>query len=295
MPGKGFSVLPLFLGVISFAYGQQSVLRVDNSQDFHKVALSVESANGYSIIQAHDEDDLVAIYRDSESGTKPAVREEIVDGIKKIRLQVDDRVIDCMERAFFSSGTPEAVHPYQWKVFLARHKPVDLDLHYALGDAFLDLSDLDVQNLRIRSGHANVVVDHLKAGRALSQMDSLFIDVDWGSIEVQNIHRTNVRNIHADIGFGKMYFDLSNAHRFEGQVFVTVGAGKLNVQLPHEAFPVKVIIGDSPLCRVRLDDKFTRVDSNTYTLGVEDGSANAPLVFHVNVGMGSISFNTAAR
>ena len=43
-----------------------------------------------------------------------------------------------------------------WKFFLSDEKPMCLDLNYHVGEAYIDLSGLAIERMKLKSGSANV-------------------------------------------------------------------------------------------------------------------------------------------
>ena len=184
----------------------------------------------------------------------------------------------------------QSVDDYTWKVYLSKIKPLDLNLNYAIGDTYIDLSDLPIEKMKMRSGSANVRVNYKKGKGNLMEMDTFLIKVDMGTFEAKNLHLCNANNIITDVGFGKVKMDFEDAKNINTDVSATVGAGRLEVLLPRESIPVKININDSPLCHVKIPRRFEKVADNVFvTPGFNEEEANF-INFSIDVAVGNIVF-----
>ena len=97
-----------------------------------------------------------------------------------------------------------------WKMYLTDSKPYFLELNYGVGNANIDLSGLAIQKLKINTGSADVNVGYYSALENQIDMDTFFVKVDLGSVNVKNMNLSRTRFVMADVGFGNMTLDFSN-------------------------------------------------------------------------------------
>jgi hypothetical protein len=167
-----------------------------------------------------------------------------------------------------------------------------LQLDYAVGDASVNLSGLAVRHLAIESGSADVDVRYDDNRANQLEMDTMRINIDMGSLRAHNVHLSRARVIMAEVGFGHMRMNLASCSGYAGTINAHVGAGTMQVTLPAQGQAVKIVIDNSPLCRVALPPGFESVEKNVFVNGAYQSSINLDkaLTFNLDVGLGKISF-----
>jgi hypothetical protein len=83
-------------------------------------------------------------------------------------------------------------------------------------------------------------------------MDTFFVKVDLGSVNVKNLSLSRTHCVMADVGFGNMTLDFSNQPAVSNRIKGSVGAGNLTIILPKEETPILVKIQDSLLCSLKV-------------------------------------------
>ena len=64
-----------------------------------------------------------------------------------------------------------------WNIYFSDYKQYNLDLTYGVGKAYVDLSDIAVENLKINSGNAHVKVGYLSKVQNKMEMDTFLVNV----------------------------------------------------------------------------------------------------------------------
>ena len=287
---KSFVFAPVFfMGFLSVAQQSISVsANVENSYD--KVRVALNSADGHCYISPCVSTSSVQIDKPSNAIAEPHFEESISGRTKEIKIRLNETegtsFGSAISRKLFSS---QQVDDQGWKVYLSAAKPMDLNLVYAVGDTYLDLSGLPIERIKLRTGSASVFVNY-KNGRANSvMMDTMLINVDMGSLETKNLHLANSQNILADVGFGSVLLDFEDAGVITTNVDASVGAGKLEILLPSGQIPIKININNSPLCRVKIPDGFTRISDNEFVSNNNSSRASF-MNFNVDVAVGNVIF-----
>jgi hypothetical protein len=180
-----------------------------------------------------------------------------------------------------------------WKMYLTDTKPYDLELNYGVGNANIDLSGLAIQKLKINTGSADVNVGYYSSLENQIDMDTFFVKVDLGSINVKNINFSRSRFVQADVGFGNMTLDFSDKPIVSNTIKGSIGAGNLTIILPQGETPVLVKIQDSWLCSVKVPSSLKKIASNTFANDAYTAGGKTALTFDLNVSMGNIIFKEA--
>ena len=187
-------------------------------------------------------------------------------------------------------GGDEYVSDKFWKVYLTEDKPYSLNLDYGLGNANVDLSGLSIKKLKINTGSADVNVAYATGLENKVEMDTFFVKVDLGSLNVKQLNLSRSKVVIAEVGFGNMYLDFSNTPEISPAVMGSVGAGNMVIILPDESVPVMVKITDSWLCSINLPKSLKRIGQNAFgNMAYSRNSKNA-LTFDLDVSMGKIIF-----
>ncbi len=266
---------------------------VSDNKDFDKVKFSLNATNGQGYIEASDESGIMDIHSSTDTDIKPQFKENIINRTKEVKVNLDEEqnssISSSISKRLFSS---QSVDEYTWKVYLSKLKPMDLDLNYAVGDTYIDLSDLPIERLKMRTGTANVRINYKNGMENRLVMDTFLIKVDMGTLEAKNLHLSNAKNIIANVGFGKVKMDFEDAEVLNTEVQATVGAGSLEIMLPDKNIPVKININDSPLCRVKIPNGFIQTSNHVFvTEGYENTQINY-INFSVDVAVGNIVFKS---
>lgn len=268
---------------------------VSDNHDFDKVKYYLNATSCQFFVEA-SQDDGIMDFHGKVDVAAPRYEENIIERTKevKIMLEADSEtgLSSSLSKRLFSA-TP--VDEYTWKMYLSKLKPIDLDLKYAVGDTYLDLSDLPIERLNVRTGSANVTIDYKNGLGNQLRMDTFSIEVDMGSLNAKNLHLSKSRNIIADVGFGNVTMDFGDAKEIHTDVRATVGAGKLEIILPDKHIPVKININDSPLCRIIMPKGIEKSTDSVFTSSNLIDDQNNYINFNVDVAVGSIVFKTSDR
>jgi hypothetical protein len=266
---------------------------VSDNHDFDKIKFSLNATDGQCIIGPGDVSSLMNIERFSEDASKPQYEERIIERTKQVKIHLNDEnnsLSSSLSRRMFSK---QSVDNYSWKVYLSKYKPMDLDLNYAVGDTYIDLSGLPIEKLKMNTGSANVKVNYNHEEANQLKMDTFMIRADMGTFRAKNLHLSRSEYVIADIGFGTVHMDFKHARQITTEVTASVGAGKLEVILPNSDIPVKININDSPLCRIKIPEEFQQSSSKEFTNLENSKDDGNYLTFNVDVAVGNIIFKSS--
>ncbi|MBL7859447.1 MAG: hypothetical protein JNM57_17270 [Cyclobacteriaceae bacterium] len=181
-----------------------------------------------------------------------------------------------------------------WKMYLTDTKPYTMELNYGVGNANIDLSGLAIKKLKINTGSANVSIGYPGLENQID-MDTFFIKVDLGSVNVKNLNQSRTRNVIADVGFGNMLLDLGTKPLVSNIIKGSVGAGNLTIILPPSDTPILIKIQDSWLCSVKMVSGMKKIGPNTFVNAAYKKDAPGSLTFDLDVSMGNIIFKEASN
>jgi hypothetical protein len=296
---KSFWLILYGIAIVSMASGQMKrQFTVENSQTCDKVNLQLRANAGDCFIKAGHNSEILNVFSNQDpSSYAHQYRKEVVNKTCQVYLNFENTNARGLgqtisTRVFGDNGSPDNKI---WKMYLSDTKPYDLELQYGVGNAFVDLSGLAINKLKINTGSADVNIGYSSLENKVD-MDTLSVKVDLGSLHMTNLNLSRTRYTSADVGFGNMILDFSASpplvsNRIEG----SVGAGNLIIILPAAQTPVLVRINDSWLCSVKIPESMKKVSENTFANASYNAGAKNALEFNLDVSMGNIIFREAGK
>ncbi|WP_420385096.1 hypothetical protein [Roseivirga sp.] len=179
-----------------------------------------------------------------------------------------------------------------WNIYFTDYRPYTLDLNYGVGKAYIDLSDIAVENCRITSGNAHVKVGYLSKVQNRTEMDTMIVSVDLGDVEIERIDLARAKNILAEVGFGNLTLDFDEQPSMSSSIWARVGAGNLTINLPKNNVPVLVRMKDTSYRKFKVPEGFEKVSDNVFVSSSYTNEAENMLIFNIDLSMGSVIFNT---
>lgn len=285
----------LFL-IASTVVGQElhKHFELTESRGIDKIELRVSTKAGKSFLNAVDDDAPLLILGASENDVAASsFKIEKFQNTQKVNAELTCKshmglnFTESVANSFFSSA--DKVYDI-WQINLSEHQAFNLDLNYLMGDAIVDLSRLAVERLKINSGSADVRVSYTGKMMNSVPMDTFFVKVNFGSIEVQDLNYALAKEIIAEVGFGSISIDCGSDWKMNSTVNASVGAGTLDIILPPEEIPVLIRLNNSPLCNIKMAENFEKIGHNTFGNKAYINNPDESMEFLLDVGMGSIVF-----
>lgn len=295
---KYFLLLSASSVVAVGGFGQiKKQFSVEDREQVEKIELKLSTKTGNCFIRPSQNSDVLNIYSNQDlEDYGHAFRNEIIGNtcFVSLSLEQEGRRGVGQKISYQVFGGDDRPSEKFWKVYLTENKPYSLDLDYGLGNANIDLSGLSIQTLKIKTGSADVNVFYGSGVQNQVEMDTFFVKVDMGSLNVRQINLAKSRVVVADVGFGNILLDFSDKPSISNHVKGSVGAGNLVILLPGDDVPVMVKINDSWLCSLDLSKHLKRIKENTFANGAYlKGGTNA-LTFDLDVSLGKIVFKEKA-
>lgn len=268
---------------------------LDEDNNFNRVNFSFSLPSGTCYISPKNEASLLNIYSTKELENYNSNITKWVDNKTchvKLNLEAKEKDSYSESVSYKLFNKTEKLEDQVWKIYLSDKMPYSLDLNYGIGDAYVDLSGVAISKLKIHTGSADVNVGFLSGVENLVVMDSFYVKVDLGTLNIRRLDLSKAKTINADVGFGSLYMDFSEGSKIRSNVSASVGAGDLIIRVPSEKVPVIVNVNSSLLCRVKLGPNFEEIKDNVYINDLYHPDAENLITFNVDVSLGSISFKT---
>ena len=287
-------LLFLGIGIISTTLSVAQVKKqfsIDNNAQVEKVDLNFGVNNGACFIKASETDELLTVYGNQDYNSySHSFDKSLENNICLINLNLQDDKSAGLSKSisYRMFGSNEQSNDNLWKMFLSKGKVYDLDLKYGIGHANIDLSELSIEKIKINTGSADVSIKARDYNKV--EMDTFYVQVDMGSVKIDNMSKSKSKFVMADVGFGDLILDFSDKGMVATDVRGSVGAGNLLIVLPDDETPVIVKITDSWLCKVSLLKNFKNIGNNTFVNSAFKENASNILAFDLDVSMGKIIF-----
>uniref|UniRef100_UPI00404AA59D hypothetical protein n=1 Tax=Fulvivirga sp. TaxID=1931237 RepID=UPI00404AA59D len=291
---KKFAAAGFLCLVYTAAIAQlQKFYTVKSDGDFESIKFSLNATSGGCFIKASETDNLIEIYGNPDfEHINPSLETYTNSENQKIvTLNLEDYqnagLMRTLSTSVFDSRKKD--HNF-WKIFFNKSEIYDLDLHYGVGDAYLNLSEIPIGNLKVIIGSADVVINYDDTAPVSIPMDSFYVKVDMGKLSTINIEKSNASKVIADIGFGNATLDFSAPSTHKSHILANVGAGKLTIFLPVNDTPTIINLNDSPMCGRRLLDGYKEIRKNVFVNESYSADAANLRTFDIDVALGSIVF-----
>lgn len=266
---------------------------VDNQKSCSTVDVCLRAKTGNCFIRPGQTSELFTIYSNQNlEEYAHTFSNEVKNAICFVKLALEQEGQKGVSKkiSYQVFGGEERISDKFWKVYLTDAKPYSLDLDYGLGNANVDLSGLAIKRLKINTGSADVNVAYASGVENKVEMDTFYVKVDLGSLNVKQLNLSRSKVVIAEVGFGNIFLDFSNKPDHAPSVKGSVGAGNMIILLPEETVPVMVKINESWLCSVKLSKNLKRISENTYANAAYSGNPKNALTFDLDVSMGKIIF-----
>lgn len=108
--------------------------------------------------------------------------------------------------------------------------PLDLELDFGAGQAELDLTGLAVTRLKVNTGASESLIRIDEANR--ERMESAAINVGAANLRIHGVGNLNADRVTVNSGLGAVTLRLDGEWARDGQLFVEMGLGALELQVP---------------------------------------------------------------
>ena len=235
---------------------------VENLEDCSSIELNLKAKTGNCFIRPSQNSDILNVYSNQEvEEYNHSFSNELKDQTCQVRLALEQEgqkgVGTKISYQVFGADTQP--NDKFWKIYLTENKPYTLNLDYGLGNANIDLSGLSIKRLKINTGSADVNVSYNSGMENKVDMDTFFVKVDLGSLNVKQLNLSRTHVMIADVGFGNILLDFSDKPMVSNKVKGSVGAGNMVILLPSDDVPVLVKISESWLCSINLCKGLKRI------------------------------------
>jgi hypothetical protein len=278
---------------VSCLLGQsEKNFRIEKSGEFENVFFNFSATSGTCYIRPTNNPYPVSIYGKTHDGIEPTMKERQENRDLSVWADMSGGVQNNLlartisYKMLKSSEEPENL----WKVYLSKDYNFNLNLNYAIGEAYIDLTQMSVSSLKINTGSADVKVSYQEGRSNKVEMDTFRVKVDLGTLKIDKVDHARAKDIIAEVGFGNLSLHFSEKCQQSSNIRASVGAGSLEVFLPDTKMGVIIHIRNSPLCHVKLAKNYHEIQPYVYVNEHYVEDMQEMLSFDIDVAMGSIAF-----
>lgn len=192
-----------------------------------------------------------------------------------------------LSHRLFSSGEDDYDH--KWKVGLDANFLYDLRLHFGIGKATLDLSNLPISNCFVKTASADVFLNYSKQVPNTVHMDTMSVAINMGSLYADDLQMSNARHLMFDVNYGSVNLSFGDTMAGATTVNAMVGAGAVNIKLPSASLPYMVKIKSTAMCRTKVPGHLKEIAEKTYISRGYQADAENLMTFMIDVSVGSVS------
>ena len=192
--------------IAGLAFGQlKKQFTVEDVPSCENIRLSLKANSGNCFIKPSQNTEILNVFSNqTETSYAHNFRKEVKGKTCEVLLNLEEDQAEGISQTIstrFFGASDKPVGDKLWKMYLTDTKPYFLELHYGIGNANIDLSGLAIKNLKVNTGSADVNVGYYSSLENQIDMDTFFVKVDLGSVNVKNLNMSRTRNMIADVGF----------------------------------------------------------------------------------------------
>jgi hypothetical protein len=166
--------------------------------------------------------------------------------------------------------------------------PLVLNVEVGAGKGDLDLSGLQVRDLKVSAGASSAELRCDEPNPIVCE--SVSIESGVSKFTARHLSNLNFKKLKFSGGVGAYTLDFAGKLRQKAYAEIDVGLGSITVYVPKD-LPVKVVANDSWFSSVEIDDAFEKTKKSTYENEKFAGSEES-LTLKIGSGLGSIKVRT---
>ncbi len=178
----------------------------------------------------------------------------------------------------------DGFHSNTWDMKFTDAIPISFELGLGLGSGNIDLSGLDVKDLKLSAGASSVQLRFDKPNKSV--IENLTIESGLSKFEGKGLCNANFNRLKFEGGVGSYTLDFDGELKREVDVDIEVGLGSLIVYIP-ENIGAKIIYEKNWIAHFDLDKEFNEAEENNY-YSANYRTAEGKMNIRVEAGLGAI-------
>jgi hypothetical protein len=226
MVGLIFTAFSTAYSALQFEYSYE--LPKTKEQELH---VRVESSLNKVVVSKGDKNSICTIkYNNKEEEIPEAtVSYKIHNNVGYLNIQINEE--DESTDYWKMSYNPSSYYvPKVFYITLNNSIPMKLDLHLGAGYGKIDMTGLQLLDVKLETGAAETVVMCNEPNPVV--METFRIDAGLSKFRAYNIGNANFKNLYFEGGVGSYFFDFNGALRREAFIKMELGLGSMSMIIP---------------------------------------------------------------
>ncbi len=218
----------IFLAILFTRAGagdRRTILTVDEPLDENVKSMAIEIEFGFGEIRLERGNPAKAVtgyMQYDEESIRPSAKYKVEGDRAYFRLVTKSRHRGWSLDDSFDS--PES------EIYFTTRVPLDIDFSCGLGEAFLDLGELQVRELSLDNGLGETTLNFSTLNGV--ELRSLSVDNGLGELTALNLSNARTKILSFDCGLGSATLDFRGESRHDMDVDIDVGLGSITLKIP---------------------------------------------------------------
>ena len=282
----------MIIGWVSVSKGQLvKEFKATEKSGFDMVALEFTTYKSTTQLRRTKSSDPVYIHGHlDKSNILPSFSQEISNSVLQTSLVhknvESENLGKSITSKLFSGSSDDFDH--SWNVGLSTNYLYHLDFNLGMGKSDFDLSNLTINQLKVKSASADVTIHYGSDSPNQVQMDTLLVTLNMGTVVINEANFTNAKRMIFEVNYGKIDLNFSEGMHNSTHVIAAVGAGSLHLRLPDDSFPIKIKMRTTAMCKTTLPKYLKTLEKGTYITKGYNATDPRLMELIIDVGVGSL-------
>lgn len=218
----------------------------------------------------------------------PEVKYEIVGETGRLTIRFDQQRFKQkgQENKFSRFSSLDNLYEDECRLKLSPDLPIVLNLDLGIAKGELKLGGLHLKEVTLASGVSKTTIDFSEPNPI--SLEYFDIEAGVGAMEIFNLGNANFKHFRFEGGIGDYLIDFAGDHYRDTKVDITVGVGKVKINLPRSA-GVRMKVDKSFFSSFNIDDIYKKNDMyynenwgktlNSLDMNLQSGVGNISVVW----------------
>ncbi|UCD38091.1 MAG: hypothetical protein JSW54_00985 [Fidelibacterota bacterium] len=219
----------LSLALAAWPGDERSILTIDEtlSDEVERMEVTVEFGLGQISIERGNPAKAVTGYiQYDEDHIRPKVKYDTKGSVARFQLATKSRHEGWEGLKMRDMDSPES------ELYFTTSVPIEMDFSCGLGEAALDLGDLQVTDLNLDNGLGETTLDFSTLNTV--ELRRISVDNGLGELVAHNLSNAHTDRLKFDCGLGSADLDFGGDELRDMQVDVNVGLGSVVLRIPRK-------------------------------------------------------------
>lgn len=255
-----------------FSRSKEKALHIILEVSFGSISIERGESNKIAIIDYDEEE---------TSQQKIFISYDIIDGSGILQIKVKEST------PFWHDDEDREDHHKNLDIKLSDAVPISFDINLGAGKGNINLTDLQVKDMKISAGASSVTMKCNKSNPI--NANDISIESGVGKFTATDLANLNSNNLKFSGGIGSYKLDFNGKFKRNTEVQVEVGLGSIKIDIP-KSIPAKLVYDDHWLSSFHIDDDFDKKQDDEYETKDFNDTAKH-IIIRLESGVGSVRIN----